>query len=76
MIALGPLGGKAAPPRPWGCPSARWAYGSRPFDYWVFPTPAVDISWSDADKAYIAEVPELPGCVSDGENFEKDPKNV
>ncbi len=25
------------------------------------------IYWSDDDGAYIAEVPELPGCVSDGE---------
>ena len=23
--------------------------------------------WSDDDGAYIAEVPELPGCMSDGE---------
>jgi predicted RNase H-like HicB family nuclease len=24
------------------------------------------IYWSDADMAYIAEVPELPGCMADG----------
>ena len=23
--------------------------------------------WSDADQAFIAEVPELPGCVADGQ---------
>ncbi len=24
------------------------------------------IYWSDEDKAFIAEVPELPGCMADG----------
>ena len=24
------------------------------------------IFWSEADKAFIAEVPELPGCMADG----------
>jgi predicted RNase H-like HicB family nuclease len=27
----------------------------------------VIIYWSDADEAFIAEVPELPGCVADGQ---------
>jgi predicted RNase H-like HicB family nuclease len=26
----------------------------------------VIIYWSDADSAFIAEVPELPGCMADG----------
>ena len=26
----------------------------------------VAIYWSNADAAYIAEVPELPGCAADG----------
>ena len=26
----------------------------------------VIIYWSDADRAFIAEVPELPGCMTDG----------
>jgi len=29
------------------------------------------IYWSDADDAFIAEVPELPGCAADGETYEK-----
>jgi predicted RNase H-like HicB family nuclease len=31
-----------------------------PFPYRVV------IRWSDEDSAYIAEVPELPGCIADG----------
>jgi predicted RNase H-like HicB family nuclease len=27
----------------------------------------VIIYWSDDDKAFIAEVPELPGCAADGQ---------
>lgn len=26
----------------------------------------VSIYWSKSDKAFIAEVPELPGCMADG----------
>lgn len=28
------------------------------------------IEWSDRDAVYIARVPELPGCVADGETRE------
>ncbi|MFI5361146.1 MAG: type II toxin-antitoxin system HicB family antitoxin [Elusimicrobiota bacterium] len=26
----------------------------------------VNIRWSPADKSFLAEVPELPGCMADG----------
>ena len=29
----------------------------------------VILYWSDADKAFIAEVPELPGCAADGSTY-------
>ena len=29
------------------------------------------IYWSEEDKAYIAEVPELPGCAADGTTYQK-----
>jgi len=25
--------------------------------------------WSEDDNAYVAEVPELPGCMADGANY-------
>lgn len=32
--------------------------------------------WSKADKAYIAEVPELPGCAADGATYLEALKHV
>lgn len=29
------------------------------------------IFWSKEDQAYIAEVPELPGCMADGETYQQ-----
>lgn len=34
------------------------------------------IFWSEEDGAYLAEVPELPGCMSDGETPAKALQNV
>ena len=34
------------------------------------------IFWSDDDNAYIAEVPELPGCMSDGKTYKLALQNV
>ena len=36
----------------------------------------VIIYWSDSDNVYIAEVPELPGCMADGESYQDALKNV
>ena len=29
------------------------------------------IFWSDEDSAFIAEVPELPGCMADGQTYQE-----
>ena len=34
------------------------------------------IYWSNEDNAFIAEVPELPGCMADGPTYEEALKNV
>ena len=28
------------------------------------------VYWSEEDQAYLAEVPELPGCMADGDSYE------
>jgi predicted RNase H-like HicB family nuclease len=35
------------------------------------PKYEVIIYWSDEDQAFIAEVPELPGCAADGETYQE-----
>ncbi len=32
--------------------------------------------WSDEDSAFIAEVPELPGCMADGQSYQEALENV
>ena len=34
------------------------------------------IYWSPQDEAFIAEVPELPGCMADGESYQEAVANV
>lgn len=29
----------------------------------------VVLYWSDTDQAFVAEIPELPGCMADGESY-------
>jgi len=36
----------------------------------------VIIYWSQEDQAFIAEVPELPGCAADGESYQEALQNV
>jgi len=34
------------------------------------------IYWSEEDKAFIVEVPELPGCMADGKTYEEAIENA
>ncbi len=34
------------------------------------------IYWSEEDRAYLAEVPELPGCMADGKSYQEALQNA
>ncbi len=34
------------------------------------------IYWSDQDNAFVVEVPELPGCMADGQTYEQAVSNA
>jgi len=34
------------------------------------------IYWSDEDESFVVEVPELPGCMADGETYEQAVSNA
>lgn len=36
----------------------------------------VNIFWSEADEAYISEMPELPGCMADGKTYTEALENI
>ena len=40
------------------------------------PRYEVIIYWSAIDQAFIAEVPELPGCMADGSSYQEAIANV
>ena len=42
----------------------------------MMPKYEVIIYWSEQDNAFIAEVPELPGCVADGKTYQDVIKNT
>ena len=42
----------------------------------TFPKYQVIIYWSQEDNAFIAEVPELPGCAADGQTYQEALGNV
>jgi predicted RNase H-like HicB family nuclease len=37
----------------------------------VTPRYVVIIYWSQEDEAFVAEVPELPGCAADGKSYQQ-----
>lgn len=36
----------------------------------------VIVYWSNEDKFFISEMPELPGCMSDGKTYEEAIENI
>ena len=34
------------------------------------------VYWSDEDQSFVVEVPELPGCMADGETYQEAIANV
>lgn len=40
------------------------------------PKYEIIIFWSEQDQAFLAEVPELPGCMADGKTYREALKNA
>ena len=37
---------------------------------------SISIEWSEEDQVYIANVPELPGCMTHGQTYEEAVHNI
>ena len=42
----------------------------------MIPKYEIIIYWSDEDESFIAEVPELPGCMADGKSYQEALQNA
>ncbi len=42
----------------------------------MMPHYEIILFWSEEDAAFVAEVPELPGCAADGESYQEALHNV
>jgi predicted RNase H-like HicB family nuclease len=42
----------------------------------TMPKYEIIIYWSNVDRAFVAEVPELPGCAADGPTYQEALKNI
>ena len=42
----------------------------------MIPKYEIIIYWSDEDESFIAEVPELPGCMADGKSYQEAVQNA
>lgn len=40
------------------------------------PQYEIIIYWSNEDESFIAEVPELPGCMADGKTYQEAVQNA
>ena len=40
------------------------------------PRYKIILYWSEEDQAFIAEVPDLPGCAADGETYQAALQNI
>jgi predicted RNase H-like HicB family nuclease len=37
---------------------------------------AINLIWSSEDQAYLAQIPDLPGCIADGSTVEQAIRNL
>ena len=42
----------------------------------MMPKYEIIIYWSEEDEAFIADVPELPGCMADGKTYQEASANA